>query len=154
MSNTKLQRSAQEHGLKRTPKTYAAVLKCLREGRTPKEAALAAGVGRTTIFEWRTTDPDFAAAWAAAVEEGVDRLEAEAYRRAVEGVAKPVFQSGECVGHVQEYSDNLLMMMMRGRRPAVYNTERHLHMGGDGGPIQTQAEVTVRFVAAKQIEHE
>lgn len=154
MSNTKLQRSHRQCGEKQSPKSYAAVLKNLREGRTPKEAALAAGVGRTTIFNWRSEDPEFAAAWLEAVEEGVDRLEAEAYRRAVEGVARPVFQGGECVGHVQEYSDNLLTLMIKGRRPGVYNTERHLHAGGDGGPIQTQADVTVRFVAAKQIEHE
>lgn len=133
---------------------YAAVLRCLRDGRTPKEAALAAGVGRTTIFDWRAEDPEFAAAWSAAVEEGIDRLENEAYRRAVEGVERPVFQGGQCVGHTQEYSDNLLTLLLKGRRPNVYNTERHLHAGGDGGPIHTKADVTVRFVASKQIEHE
>lgn len=152
MSESKhgLKRSARAFGEKQGPSTYAKVLKSLRKGHTPKEAAENAGVARKTIFNWRNEDPEFAAAWVEAVEEGTDKIEAEAYRRAVEGYERPVFQGGEEVGRVREYSDTLLTLLIKGRRPGQFNTERHQHVGGDGGPIETKADVTVRFVAVTQ----
>lgn len=149
-----LKRSGRAFGEKQGPSTYAKVLESLRRGHTPKEAAENAGVARKTIFNWRNEDPEFAAAWLEAVEEGTDRIEAEAYRRAVEGVSRPVYQGGEEVGRVQEYSDTLLTLLIKGRRPGQFNTERHQHVGGDNGPIQTQADVTVRFVAATKKDDE
>ncbi len=47
-------------------------------------------------------------------------LEAEARRRAVEGVRKPVYCRGEIVGTVKEYSDTLLIFLMKGARPEKY----------------------------------
>lgn len=149
-----LKRSPNLYGAKRSPKLETTALDCLRKGHTPAEAAAAAGVSRATLFNWKRDDQNFAAAWLEAVEEGTDRIEAEAYRRAVEGVSRPVFQGGEEVGRVQEYSDTLLTLLIKGRRPGQFNTERHQHVGGDNGPIQTQADVTVRFVVATQKDDE
>lgn len=154
VSKNGLRRSPNLYGAKKSPQTMAKTLDKLREGYTPKEAAAHAGISRTTMFEWRRDDPEFAAAWVEAMEEGTDRIEAEAFRRAVEGVSRPVFQCGEEVGRVQEYSDTLLTLLIKGRRPGQFNTERHQHVGGDNGPIQTQADVTVRFVAATQKDDE
>lgn len=147
-------RSANKYGAKKNPKLLERVLEKFRSGHTPKEAAEHAGVSRKALFDWKRDDPEFAAAWVEAIEEGTDRIEAEAYRRAVEGVSRPVFQGGEEVGRVQEYSDTLLTLLIKGRRPGQFNTERHQHVGGDNGPIQTQADVTVRFVAATQKDDE
>lgn len=141
-------------GRKKSPIIISKVLETLRKGYTPKEAAESAGVSRTAIFDWKRNDPEFAAAWAAAVDEGTDVYEREAYRRGVEGYDRPVFQGGEEVGKTREYSDTLLVLSLRGRRPHVYNTDRHQHTGADGGPIQTQTEVTVKFVAATQQDDE
>jgi hypothetical protein len=96
------------------------MLKELAQGKSPTSAAEAAGIGRATAYKWRSEDPEFAQAWNDAVMEGIDRLEDEAYRRAVNGVLKPVYQGGKKVGHIRQYSDGLMALLLRGRRPEVY----------------------------------
>lgn len=56
-------------------------------------AAAAAGVDRSTTWRWRK-DPAFEELVVAALEEAADRIEAEARRRAVEGVDVPVIHKG------------------------------------------------------------
>lgn len=80
-------------------------------------AAKASGLHRNTWYRRRSQRPEFAAAWAEALERGTDALEDEAVRRAVEGVLKPVFHQGKRVGALRIYSDSLLMFMLRARRP-------------------------------------
>ena len=53
----------------------AEFLAALARGGSVKGAAAAAGVDRTTAYEARKRDPDFAARWAAALAEGRGRLE-------------------------------------------------------------------------------
>ena len=57
----------------------------------------------------------------------------EAYRRAVLGVAEPVYQGGELVGTVQRYSDRLLEFLIRGRRPQTYRDNTRLEVTGANG---------------------
>jgi hypothetical protein len=74
-----------------------------------------------TLWLWRKNDPEFAAAWDEATSEGVDRVEDEAHRRAVEGYnPRPVYHKGEKVGEIREYSDSLLALLLKSRRPEVY----------------------------------
>src|SRR5215212_1427682 len=47
-----------------------------------------AGVSRSALYEWRASDPEFAAAMDEAGEEACDLLEEEARRRAVEGIER------------------------------------------------------------------
>ena len=74
-------------------------------------AAEAAKIHRSTVYVWQEHDEAFAQAFRVADEMATDALEAEAWRRAVEGVVKetPVFHNGECVATVVEtrYSDGL-----------------------------------------------
>ena len=56
-------------------------------------------------------------AWADALEEAADRLEMEAFRRAVEGIGEDRFFKGDVVGRVTRYSDRLLMFLLKARRP-------------------------------------
>lgn len=121
----------------RTPKKRAAFLSELAERGNVSDAARAAGVARTTVYEWREVDPAFAASWDAALDEAADTMEREAWRRAVEGVEKPVFGSlgqglgsGE-VGRVQEYSDTLLIFLLKGAKPEKYRERAQVeHSGG------------------------
>ena len=83
------------------------MLKALALGMSPTGAAKAAGVGRSTAYLWRQEDPEFAAKWDEAVAVGIDRLEDEAHRRAVEGVKHAVYREGVVVGD-HEGSDKLL----------------------------------------------
>lgn len=86
------------------------------------DSAHAAGF-TTTVFlhKLRKEDEDFAEAWDLAVHAAADMLEAEAHRRAVDGTMEPVFYKGEVVGHKVNYSDALLLAMLRAARPDKYN---------------------------------
>lgn len=95
-------------------------LDLLAEGMTVKDAAKHIGVNPKTAYRWREADKDFAEKWASAYEIGTDSLEAEAQRRAVEGVERPVWYQGVQVGTVREYSDTLLMFLLKARNPARY----------------------------------
>jgi hypothetical protein len=94
-----------------------AFLKALAETGCITRAAQRAGVARSSMYNAKHRDPEFASAWAAAEQEGADVLEAEAYRRAVEGVEQPVYYKGEKCGTVTRYSDRLLLALMRAKKP-------------------------------------
>ena len=83
-------------------------------------AAEAAGVDRHTHYDWLKNDPKYSPAYDDAYEIAGDLLEDEAYRRAVLGVSKPVFFQGIECGQVQEYSDALLALKLKGHRRAKY----------------------------------
>lgn len=137
---------------KRSRAMEEAFLDGLRGAWSVTKSAWSAGLDTSTVYEWRTASmnskredgtfaDDFYPRWLRADQDGVDRLEDEATRRSVEGVEKPVYQTGVMVGTVTEYSDTLLMLKMRGKRPETYNTERHELTGKDGGPIATKMEI-------------
>ena len=91
-------------------------------GQSVRASATAAGINPRLPYSWRKLDTAFAAAWSAAEEAGTDVIEEEAFRRAVTGVEKPVYRGGEVVGHVADYSDAMLMFLLKSRRPERYGT--------------------------------
>lgn len=95
---------------------------------TISAAADAAGINRHTHYVWLKDDPEYAAAFADAEEKAADRLENEAIRRAVEGTVKPVFHQGAECGGIREYSDTLLIFLLKGLRPEKYR-ERYDYRG-------------------------
>jgi hypothetical protein len=118
-----------------TPKKVAAFIYSLRAGLSVSHAARLSGFARRTWYDRRAADPDLAAAWDDACEEGADRLEDEALRRAVEGVRTEKIvtsqgralkdDDGEYVKDVTiAYSDTLLIFLLKGRRPEKY-ADRH-----------------------------
>jgi hypothetical protein len=111
------------------------------------DACTASSVPRRTAYQWRSDVPEFAAAWEEALDEAADRMEREAFRRAVEGVEKPVFGSmgqglgsGE-VGRVREYSDTLLIFLLKAAKPEKYRERSEARMSGEGG-----GAITIRVV--------
>jgi hypothetical protein len=76
-----------------------------------------AGVCRATVYEARKVDPAFADQWDDAIDEAVDLLEAVARGRAVNGTDKPVYQGGVQVGTIRQYSDALLIFLLKAHRP-------------------------------------
>ena len=91
-------------------------------------AVRAAGVARSVVYQWRAADEAFRSAWLEALDDSSDVLEAEAVKRATSGTTRPVFYHGQVVGEVREYSDALLMFLLKARRPETYRdqaTVRH-----------------------------
>jgi hypothetical protein len=83
-------------------------------------AANRAGIERSAVYKWQEADDQFAAAFREADLKATEVLEREAWRRANDGVAEPVYQHGKLVGTIQRYSDNLLMFLLRARAPERY----------------------------------
>jgi hypothetical protein len=109
-------------------------------------AAKAAKVCRKTTYNWTQADKEFVAALADATEMAGDRLEAEAWRRAHDGLVRYKFlKNGKPILHPVtkqpyyelEYSDTLLIFLLKGIRPAKYRERQSVeHSGPDGGPIE------------------
>ena len=99
-------------------------------------AARKAGIERQSAYHLRDRDDAFREAWRVALEEAMDRAEQEAWRRGIKGVKRPVYQGGEHVGDIQDYSDTLLIFMMKAHRPEKYRERidmradmKHEHSG-------------------------
>lgn len=99
------------------------------------QAARESGVIRNNHYLWIQDDESYARAFAEATDIAGDHLESEARRRAIEGVRKPIFQGGKQVGEQLEYSDTLLIFLMKGARPEKYR-ERHDHSHSGSSPFE------------------
>jgi hypothetical protein len=104
----------------RTPERDEAFLRTLHDGWSVRKACERSGYGRSSVYQRREADPDFAAAWEDAVALGTDLLEDAAMERALNG------------------SDNMLVFLLRARRPSVY---REKHEAKAEGPTN----ITVRW---------
>jgi hypothetical protein len=105
-----------------------------------------AKVPRGNIYLWQKNDLEFKQAFDEACVVANAALEDEAIRRGYEGVLKPIYQGGKKVGTVREYSDTLLIFLMKGRMPEKYKDRvANEHTGKDGAPIHTEVKHTVVF---------
>lgn len=95
-------------------------LERLSQGSTVTDACKAAKISRATVYRYRDADPEFDAAWSEVHEASTEQMEAEAFRRAVRGVQKPVYHLGKRVGSIREFSDTLLIFLLKARRPDTY----------------------------------
>lgn len=121
-----------------TPEKRAKFLAELAQTGNATLSAKLVGLSKARAYVLRKEDAEFSAAWDDAISESADLLEAEARRRAVTGVEKPVYQGGKLVGHVQEYSDTLLIFLLKGNNREKFGDLARLeHTGKDGGPIET-----------------
>ena len=88
-----------------------AFLEVLRATGNVTRAVQHVGQSRNQVHDVRQRSKRFAAQWDDALEEATDLLEAEAWRRAVTGIDKPVYYQGKVVGSTKKYSDRLLMFL-------------------------------------------
>lgn len=109
-------------------------------------AAKAAEIDRRTHYEWKTADPQYAREFFKAQELAADVLEDEAVRRAHEGVERPVFQGGKEVGRVQDYSDTLLIFLLKGIRPEKYRERISAEHTGPNGTMLPPPKIEVVFL--------
>lgn len=132
------------------PGWLEAFLAAFEETHLVTEAAKRAGIHRDTAYERRGRDPEFARRWSEAEERSTELLEREAYRRAAVGTERPVFYKGKEVGAVREYSDVLLIFLLKARRPAVYR-ERVEHTGAGGGPLEHRVALDLSKLTDEQL---
>ena len=118
----------------RTLRAKAAFLRAFAKTGNVFRSAQHAGCGRRTVYEWLKEDEAFKQLYAEAHEDAIDLIEEEARRRGVEGMLEPVYQGGVKVGEIRRYSDALLALYLKGKRPEIFR-ERHEYTGKDGGPI-------------------
>jgi len=99
-------------------------LQLYAERGTMVECCRLAGLSYNAVQHALDKDADFAAAFKEAEQQVLEKLEREAMRRAVEGtvIRSRKFWHGEMVGEDirTEYSDNLLMMLLRAKNPTAY----------------------------------
>ena len=106
-------------------------------GRAAKEAK----VSRRTVYEWRDKDEQFLKDYEDVQASIIEQIEAEAYRRACQGVDEPIYYLGQKVDVVKKYSDRLLTVMLgalapdkyRERRDVTHSGKIELDVNWDGG---------------------
>ena len=108
-----------------------------KTGNTAK-ACESSGMTRRQVMTLRERDRAFDRAYDDAMNDAADLLEAEAWRRALEGTPQAVRKAGkrakdaaaEPVG-ARRYSDPLLMMLLRGCRPEKFRMHGRTSMPAD-----------------------
>jgi len=107
---------------------------------TVKSAAARSKINRRTHQRWVKNDPKYASAFAELKDDVVEELEAEVYRRGVLGVERPITVAGERV-MVREYSDRLLMFLLKAEKPEKYRDRREIKHSGN---VNEWAEICKR----------
>ncbi len=96
-------------------------------------AAKLANMDRRYHYRWLAEDEVYREAFEEAERESIDVLEAELHRRAVTGTDKPILYKGEITGTYKEYSDILLMFLLKKKVPAYRdNVTQNIGIMGSG----------------------
>lgn len=105
-------------------------------------AAQKSKVARSTFYEWLKADKEFNDLYIVTCEQAVGALEDEAIRRAFEGTNKPVYQGGKKVGSIKEFSDTLMIVLLKARAPEKYKDRMYQELAGkNGGAIQSELKI-------------
>lgn len=102
-------------------------LKELRDCGNVSAACAKAHVERSTVYKEKKHDDTFAEQWKNALDDAMDSLEAEAWRRARDGVPRLIFYKGALVTDdkdnpiiQRDYSDTLMTLLLKAHRPDKY----------------------------------
>lgn len=134
------------------PKTLA-FLAAIRKYPNITSASKAAGVRREAHYRRLEGNPAYREAFDRAFREGIDACEEEAVRRSVIGVSRPVLYHGKPVwvevdpGNPDaglrllmetEYSDTLLLAILRARKPEYREKVEQQLVGKDGERLKLE----------------
>lgn len=142
------------------PKKHAFLAAYVRTASVTK-AARAARIERQLHYRWLLDDPEYPKQFEGAQREAAQVLEDEAIRRAHEGTLKPLVYKGrfsyktrpkkDADGNlvkindrvqmeeygaplaIREYSDGMMMFLLRGFLPNKYKENASLELSGPGG---------------------
>lgn len=117
------------------------------------EALVAAGIkSRPTIQRWRAEDPQFSEAYDDAMATAADSLEAEARRRAVEGVVTTKFnKNGDAFDEVK-YSDTLLLALLKAKKPDEFADRSKTEISNPDGTFKPENDTAAAARIAALLE--
>ncbi len=113
----------------------------LRETCNVTLAAERIGVSRRHVYRLREREAAFREAWDNALNEGLDKLEAEIVRRGFKGVKTAVHYGGKRVDTITKYSDQLAMLFLKAHRPEKYRERAAPEHGGEGGAVRAEVKI-------------
>jgi hypothetical protein len=118
-------------------------LGCYEYSKRVSEACRMVGISRQTAYAERERNDEFAARWDELNAQVVEELEAEAYRRAVEGTDKMVVSAGKRLGTEKQFSDTLLTLLLKANRPEKYRERVDVaHSGGTTTTIRGRVDLS------------
>ncbi|MEQ8411336.1 MAG: hypothetical protein RIC51_05900 [Erythrobacter sp.] len=114
-----------------TPDVQRAFITHLAATGIVKEAARHVGKSLEALYKLRQRPgaEGFRAAWDAALDRAMTRLEDSALARALHGEEKPILHRGEIVGSERRYNDALVMFFLRARLADRYAPSAHIAPG-------------------------
>jgi hypothetical protein len=132
-----------------------AFLGALRVVPNVSRACRLAGISISTANAAKQKDEAFAAQWLEALDEGVERMEEEAHRRAFIGYpGKPMIQNGAIVAEVTEYSDALAALLLKAHKPGKYrdnvNVTGELTQTVNADEAATKIAALLRLAASRK----
>lgn len=105
-------------------------------------AARWAKMTRQNHYKWIDNDPQYAAIFPEFERRAARTLEDEAVRRAHQGVTRPVRYKGKIVGYETEYSDQLLIALLKAWLPEKYRERIDQRLGGPNGePLMSEDQI-------------
>lgn len=124
-----------------TPENREIFLDALRDIPNVTAACRKIGIVRQAVYDVYTAEPDFAKRWDEAIKEGVETMEIEAHRRAVLGIDKPITFQGVITNTVKEYSDTLMIFLLKAHDPKYKDRQEVTHKVND--------EITARLLSGR-----
>jgi len=119
------------------PRWAKAFLAALEVDGVVLHAAKAADISPRQAYRYRKENKEFFTAWEEAEWAGSEALVAEAYRRAVDGVKRPIYSQGKYVADEIVYSDTMLSLLLKAKRPTEYRERVSQEItGAAGGPVE------------------
>ncbi|MFM7402869.1 MAG: hypothetical protein ACKO1N_01990 [Erythrobacter sp.] len=111
-----------------TPEVQRAFIAQLAATGIVSQAARHVGKSMEAIYKLRQKPgaEGFRAAWDAALDRGVSRLEDSALARAIEGEEKPILHAGKLIGVERRHNEALVMFFLRNRLPHRYDQQKDI----------------------------
>lgn len=125
-----------------------------------RSACEIAGVSRGHAYNVRAADRSFAAAWDAAIEDAVDRLEQAAWKRCTVGIERVTyFNDGKTIKTKEViYSDRLTELLLKRWRPRDYRERVDINLTDtsevDAEIVRLAKELGIRAEALPQSQDE
>jgi hypothetical protein len=112
-----------------TPARQVRFVQALAASGIVTQAAREIGVSLEALYRLRHQPgaEGFAAAWEAAIDRGMARLEDCALERALQGEERVIYKRGEVVAQWRRYDTQLLIFLLRQRRPERFHDGRFVN---------------------------